>query len=37
MNAALLAFAALVSVSSPAAAEWPDKPVRVIVPYVAGG
>ena len=40
MRRAALAFAALVlatTISSPARAEWPDKPVRVIVAYAAGG
>ena len=40
MRRAALAVAALVlalPVTSPAFAEWPDKPVRVIVAYAAGG
>ncbi len=40
MLRAALAFAALVAattINSPARAEWPDKPVRVIVAYAAGG
>ena len=40
MRRAALAFAALVvgtSVNSTAYAQWPDKPVRVIVAYAAGG
>jgi tripartite-type tricarboxylate transporter receptor subunit TctC len=32
-----LAFAALVAfIGSPAAGEWPDKPVRIVFPYAAG-
>ena len=40
MLRAALAFTALVAattINSPARAEWPDKPVRVIVAYAAGG
>ena len=33
----LLAFALLAAASSVPAQEWPSKPVRVIVPYPAGG
>ena len=37
LRAAFIVVAALASLIQPAAAEWPDKPVRVIVPYSAGG
>ena len=40
MLRAALVFTALVAattINSPARAEWPDKPVRVIVAYAAGG
>jgi tripartite-type tricarboxylate transporter receptor subunit TctC len=40
MRRAALAFAALILgmlVNGPALAQWPDKPVRVIVAYAAGG
>ena len=38
LNAAALALVATLALpAGHAAAEWPDKPVRVIVPYVAGG
>jgi len=34
---AILVLAALTTLTAPARAEWPDKPVRVIVAYAAGG
>jgi tripartite-type tricarboxylate transporter receptor subunit TctC len=32
----LLCFAALAALAAPAAAEYPDKPVRLLVPFIAG-
>ena len=38
LTSAMAAFIAILgTLPAPASAEWPDKPVRVIVPYVAGG
>jgi len=37
LTTAFVAFAAIVMFYGPASAEWPDKPVRMIVPYAAGG
>ena len=37
MRRAILVLAALATLTAPARAEWPDKPVRVIVAYAAGG
>ena len=34
---ACAAVMALWVMPSPAAAQWPEKPVRIIVPYAAGG
>src|SRR5262245_49006706 len=33
----LIAFALLLALGSPAAAEYPDKPIRLIIPFPAGG
>jgi tripartite-type tricarboxylate transporter receptor subunit TctC len=35
--AMLLAFAGLFSMPAPAAEHWPMKPIRIVVPYAAGG
>ena len=33
----LTAFAAVIGLTLPAAAEWPEKPIKVVVPFKAGG
>ena len=37
LRAAIVAFGLLLSTANTALADWPDKPVRLIVPYPAGG
>ena len=36
-GAAMLAAASLGAVATPAAADYPDRPLRIIVPFAAGG
>ena len=36
-RSALLGLLAAISVSGPAMAEFPDKPIRIMAPYAPGG